>query len=394
VVLIRGLWKLLPGGTFAGAFQTPQAEYLCGTYEGQWVALREGSTCEALPDDATAGRIAAIGLCQHPSAQSVLVVGSGLGLCRQFLRLPQISSVTWAHPDPGYAGRVGAFIPANLRITDNRFQQLSGDIRRQLAQESASYDVVVLNLPDATNSVLNRYYTVEFYEQIRKALQPKGVLAVRVTAGENIMGTELINLGASIRLTLREVFAGLVLAPGEETWFTASDSATLSSDPAVLRDRFASIEEAEAVFSPDALLSVYLPDRAATALENYARADLPRTLLINRDGWRLYPRDGETTTHRGWPSAPPVTRRGTPGGGNCAPRCANCWGPGLNRQISPHTSSRPSTRAITGAKRSSCPATPTSRSLASCSAPRGVTVPVRRSWPCTAIVTAKARSSG
>jgi predicted membrane-bound spermidine synthase/Na+-translocating ferredoxin:NAD+ oxidoreductase RnfG subunit len=275
--------KLLPEDAPAGSFRTSQAEYLYGSYRGQWVALREGSTCEALPDKATAGQIAATSLCQNPTAESVLVVGSGLGLCDQFLQIPQIKNVTWAHTDPEYARTIDTFIPAELRISDSRFDRLSCDVRGMLAEDLQSYDIVVVNLPDATSSVLNRYYTVEFYDQIKRSLKSGGVLAVRVTAGENIMGTELINLGASIRLTLKKVFARLVLTPGEQTWFIASDSADLTSDPATLRDRFQSMEGSETVFPPEGLLSVYLPDRAAAALESYSHADLPEDLLINHD---------------------------------------------------------------------------------------------------------------
>ncbi|MHC4206904.1 MAG: hypothetical protein ACYSTT_19790, partial [Planctomycetota bacterium] len=35
--------KLLPKEALTGSFQTAQAEYLYGTYQGQWVAIREGS---------------------------------------------------------------------------------------------------------------------------------------------------------------------------------------------------------------------------------------------------------------------------------------------------------------------------------------------------------------
>jgi Na+-translocating ferredoxin:NAD+ oxidoreductase RnfG subunit len=101
------------------------------------------------------------------------------------------------------------------------------------------------------------------------------------------MGTELINLGASTKLTLEEVFSQLVLTPGEETWFIVSDSENLTSNPGTLRDRFASIEGGSSVYPPEALLSVYLPGRASTALENYSSADLPEELLINRDSMPL-----------------------------------------------------------------------------------------------------------
>ncbi|MDD5063973.1 MAG: 4Fe-4S binding protein [Phycisphaerae bacterium] len=275
--------KLLPKDTLQGSFQTAQAEYLYGVYHDQWVAVREGSTCEVLPDKTNAGRIAAIGLCQNPDAKRVLVVGSGLGLCYQFLNLRQIEKVTWANSDSEYVQKVSDFIPLKFRIDDQRLNLLSGDIRSSLAGEKQYYDLVILNLPDATSSVLNRYYTLEFYRQIKNAMRPDGVLAVRIAGGENIMGTELINLGASTKLTLQKVFSQLVLAPGDDTWFIASDSGKLTGDPGSLRDRFAAIKGGPDIFPPRALLSVYLPDRASIAMENYSGADLPDRLLINRD---------------------------------------------------------------------------------------------------------------
>lgn len=275
--------KLLPTETLTGSFQTAQAEYLYGLYHDQWIAIREGTVTEAIPDESTSGRIAAIGLCQKPDARRVLVIGSGLGLCRKFLRLSQIEQVTWAHCDSQYVQKVNRFIPAKFRIDDKRFYGLAGDVRSLLEKEKRYYDIVILNLPDATSSVLNRYYSLEFYQQVKESLSSDGVLEVRVAGGENIMGTELVNLGASMKLTLEKTFSRIVLTPGEETWFIASDSESLTGEPATLRDRFARIKGASDIFSPEALLSVYLPDRAASAFESYSGADLPEELLINRD---------------------------------------------------------------------------------------------------------------
>jgi len=275
--------KLLAEGRLEGSFQTAQAEYLYGDYRGQWVAIRQGSTCEVLPDYESAGRIAAISLCQRPDATRILVIGSGLSLCRQFLRLPQTEIVTWAHCDNEYVREINFILPAEFRINDKRFNAEASDIRSALAEKRLFYDIVIINLPDATSSVLNRYYTLEFYSQIKEALRSNGVLAIRVAGGENIMGTELINLGASTKLTLAKVFSQLVLTPGDDTWFIASDSKNLTGQPGTLRDRFAAIDGGADIFPPQALLSVYLPDRAATALESYAGADLPESLLINRD---------------------------------------------------------------------------------------------------------------
>jgi predicted membrane-bound spermidine synthase/Na+-translocating ferredoxin:NAD+ oxidoreductase RnfG subunit len=275
--------KLLPAEALKGSFQTAQAEYLYGIYQGQWVAIREGSVCEAMPDESTAGQIAALSFCQNPRAERVLVIGSGLGLCRELLRLSQIERVVWAHCDNEYVQEIERYIPSELKINDERFYRLDGDVRSMLAKEKGYYDIVILNLPDATSSVLNRYYTAEFYQQVKEALRSDGIVAVRMAGGENIMGTELINLGASTKLTLGKAFSQLVLTPGEETWFIVSDSETLTGEPDTLRERFAAIEGGTDVFPAEGLLSVYLPGRAATALENYSTADLPEDLLINRD---------------------------------------------------------------------------------------------------------------
>ena len=307
-------WRqLLGSGSPVGSFRTARAEYLYGVYRDQWISVSEGSVVEALPDEISAGQIAATVLCQNPHAKNVLVIGSGLGLCRQLLRLPQLDTVTWTHCDSEYVRKIGEIIPAELRIDDPRIHLLVGDVRSALKEQQGSFDggpvsrassprfeggpvpreaegtpstlfdAVILNLPDATSSVLNRYYTLEFYRLIRKSLSPNGVLAVRIAGGENIMGTELVNLGASTKLTLESIFSKLVLVPGEDTWFIASDSQEITGEPGTLRDRFASVEGAGGVFNPDALLSVYLPDRAASALKSYADADLPEEFLVNRD---------------------------------------------------------------------------------------------------------------
>jgi len=275
--------KLLPAASFTGSFQTAQAEYLYGVYQDQWVVMREGSVIETLPNDSTAGQIAAICLCQKPNSDKVLVIGSGLGLCQQFLRLPQIQTISWSHCDNEYVQEVIKVIPSEFEIVDDRLHRPDGDIRSLLAAEKQAFDIVILNLPDATNSVLNRYYTLEFYHQIKSALKPEGIFQVRIAGGENILGTELINLGASTKLTLEKVFSKLVITPGEDTWFIASDSENLTGDPGTLRDRFAGIDGASGVFNPQALLSVYLPERAAIAIENYLSADLPQEFLVNRD---------------------------------------------------------------------------------------------------------------
>jgi spermidine synthase/Na+-translocating ferredoxin:NAD+ oxidoreductase RnfG subunit len=275
--------RLLPRDSFRGVLHTAQAEYLYGEYRGQWVVVRDGAACETLPNLESAGQTAAVALCQKPDARRVLVIGSGLALCRRFLSLPQIEQVAWAHADGEYVARVQEHVPPQWRIEDSRFQPVAVELRRYLRSTSSRFDLVVLSLPDVTSSAFNRYFTMQAFTQVKAALSPGGLLAVSIVGGENVLGAELAGLGGSVKLTLAEVFTHLVLVPGDETWLLASDSPDLTGDPATLRDRFAAVPGAQDLFPPAGLLSVYLPDRAAQAMERYEKTGLPKALLVNRD---------------------------------------------------------------------------------------------------------------
>ncbi len=275
--------KLLPPDALAGSFHTAQAEYLYGTYQNQWVAMRQGSVVEAIPDPTSGGKVAAISLSQNPRASRVLVIGSGLNVCNQLLHLPQVKRLVWANPDNEYVEEVLKYMPSELRICDARFEGFSGEVRSMLGEQKGRFDLVIVNMLAPTDSVSNRFFTVEFFEQVKKSLGPDGVFAIRIPGGENILGTELVTIGASAKLTLGQVFEHLVLVPGDDGWFIASDANNVTSSPGVLRQRFAAIENAEEVYPSAGILSIYLPDRAAAANEAYSTVDLPAEHLINRD---------------------------------------------------------------------------------------------------------------
>lgn len=276
--------KLLPAESYKGAFQTAQAEYLYGSCNGQWTVCREGSACEAIPDPESAWKIIAVHLAQNPKAEKVLIIGSGMNLCREILRIPQISDVTWAHYDNGYVSKIEEQMPGNLKLDDRRFHPIvEGDIRGFLAKRKDYYDIVIVNVPDVTTSILNRYFTLEFNELVKSSLTQNGLLGIRLSGGENIIGPELAFIGASAMTTLGKAFAHFEIVPGDTTWFLVSDSSSLSGDPEILVRRFATDKEASHFFPAEGLLSIYIPDRAEMALGKYQSVKVLESTLLNTD---------------------------------------------------------------------------------------------------------------
>jgi len=278
--------RLLPKEGLLGSFATPQARYLYGWHGDQFNVIAWESVVESLPNREHAAEVAAIHLAQEPEARRFLVLGSGsFALCQALSGLPRTESVTWLSPDPGYPRELIKALPERLRTGADKLEVPANDVRQFLERMPGTYDLAILNLPNATTLVLNRYFTREFLGLLKSRLSANGVVGVRVAGGENVMGTELANLGASVFVTLKSVFRQIALKPGEETWLMASDGASLSVAPADLRDRFNAIRGADDLYPPEALMSHYLPDRIAFQLESYAGAEKADRgeLLVNTD---------------------------------------------------------------------------------------------------------------
>ena len=99
------------------------------------------------------------------------------------------------------------------------------------------------------------------------------------------MGDELVNMGATTYHTLLSVFEEVAIKPGDETWLLASNGGALIQDAATLRDRFAAIPGAAAVYPPEAVLDLFPADRIAFQREHYQQAVAADTgdLLLNSD---------------------------------------------------------------------------------------------------------------
>lgn len=283
----RASWsRLLPQKFYQGRFATAQAEYLYGEREGQFIVLCEGATCETLPNRERGGEVTAITLSQCPVAERVLVLGPmSLAICRQFAALPQIKDVVWLHPDPEYPQRLAAALsePFLSALDDVTIPQVDG--RTYLESTEDRFDLIILNLPDATTLVLNRCFTREFLSLVKNRLNKRGVAALRLTGASNFLGGELANLGASAMAIFEDLFKTIALKPGDESWLMGSQDVSLTESPEILRDRFAAIHGAATVYPAENLISLYPPDRIAFQQSRY-RETLEQTgkdLLINTD---------------------------------------------------------------------------------------------------------------
>ncbi len=159
---------------------------------------------------------------QRPDARKVLLVSGGVtGTAREILRYPAVTEVTYVELDPQIIEAGRRFLAENL--ADTRIKIVATDGRRFVRQTAERFDVVIVAVPDPSTSQLNRFYTAEFFAEVKRALAPGGVLAFGLGRYENYVSPELARMLASAHRTLRESFANVRMIPGGRVFFLASD---------------------------------------------------------------------------------------------------------------------------------------------------------------------------
>ena len=83
--------------------------------------------------------------------------------------------------------------------------------------------MVIVNVPDPSTSQLNRFYTREFFGEVRRILTPGGVLSFSLGTYENYLSPALARLIGIAERTLRAEFPNVLVLPGSRVFFLASD---------------------------------------------------------------------------------------------------------------------------------------------------------------------------
>lgn len=171
---------------------------------------------------------------QHPDPQSFLLIGGGLtGHVNEAAKY-QPDRIDYCEADP-WIFRLGRiYFPENK---DRNLQFIPKDGRSWLMKTMESrYDVVISSAGDPVTIGWNRYFTLEFYEEVRQHLNPGGIFSMQLSTGGNYVNEEGSALLAINYRTLKKVFPHVALVPGTSTYFIASD-VPLSLDYPAFLDR-------------------------------------------------------------------------------------------------------------------------------------------------------------
>jgi spermidine synthase len=90
------------------------------------------------------------------------------------------------------------------------------------------YDLIIVNLPDPFTAQINRFYTHEFFQMIKKVLKENGVFSFRVSSQVNYINKEQALYLSSLYRTLKLNFGEVKVLPGGNAIFLASPQRKLT----------------------------------------------------------------------------------------------------------------------------------------------------------------------
>ncbi|NIS62580.1 MAG: hypothetical protein GTO13_18310, partial [Proteobacteria bacterium] len=170
-----------------------------------------------------------------------LLVGGGISSSlAEILKHPTVSRVDYVELDPTLIALGRRLLPreATAAMDDPRVHIIHTDGRKYIKTTQSRYDVVLVNLPDPMTAQLNRFYTVEFFQEARRITLPRGILSLSLTSSENIVGLTLAQLLNSLHRSMSVAYPGVLVLPGSTArFFGTMEDGTLISDPQVLVDR-------------------------------------------------------------------------------------------------------------------------------------------------------------
>jgi len=240
--LILRRWKLIaPGYELVAEAESRYQNLALGRRGGQYSLYCDGQLSADFPDPYTFGPLAHFYLCQHPAPQHVLLLGGGAeGLLAQILLHP-VEQVDYVETDPRQISLLQPFLPEVDReaLADPRVRVHHLDARYYIKTQTDRFDLVIARLPEPTSALRARFFTDEFFAELRRACRKEAVLCLTAAAAPGELTPRSREYLATLQATLKRHFPHIIISWGDPAQVLAATShGLLTSNPDQLAARY------------------------------------------------------------------------------------------------------------------------------------------------------------
>lgn len=203
-------------GSIIDDIASPYGNIVVTKTDGQINIFENGVPVFSTTEIIVPEEIAHFAMAQRPLAKRVLLVGGGVAVPEL---LKYGARIDYLEQDP-------KLLDHTLKIlgSSSRVNPVVDDARRFIKKSKVIYDVVIVAVPDPHSAQLNRFYTEEFFREVKKVLKDDGVLVLNLSGSETYLSPAQRKLHSSVFKALKKTFQNVVFIPGEWFFYIASDA--------------------------------------------------------------------------------------------------------------------------------------------------------------------------
>lgn len=274
-----------PAATLLGGLDTHYQNLALVESQGLFSLYGDGQVMASFPDEIACERAVHFVMAQNPKARRILLLGGNPAGELPFLLQYPVEEVVYVERDPGVESLIQRAVPGLSRrfSQDPRLKRIHDDGPRYVRQCRRGFDVVLVHVPEPVTGSLNRYFTREFYQDVRAILAPTGFMHTSLEASERLE-QDASRMAGSIYRTLVSVFPEVKVTAGAPLQFFASGpGAVLSLDRAVLYQRSMPCMAMFKSFNPLYFLDAdeLAPDKIAFTAQRLRSSDAPVNTVMN-----------------------------------------------------------------------------------------------------------------
>lgn len=208
---------------------------------------------------------------QHRNPKKVLLLSGGVnGLAKEIIKYP-VDSIDYIEINPVLV-ELGKKYTKNLESP--KIVIKNEDARFFIKRTEEKFDVVIIALPEPSTAQMNRFYTLEFFTELKKRLNKDAVISFGLLPTDDYVSTEARSINSVIYNTLNKVFKNILIIPGNRNYFLASDAPLRSDITALIAEK-----KIENIY----VNPYYLDDSNINVRMKYIMKNIDKNTEINRD---------------------------------------------------------------------------------------------------------------
>lgn len=251
---------------------------------GLFTLYGDGQVMASFPDEVACERAIHVVMAQNPRARRILLLGGNpAGELPVLLRYP-VSEVVHVERDDAVGRLVRLATPGLAAALDRdpRLKRVLDDGPRYVKRCGSKFDVVLVHAGEPVTGAINRYFTREFYGDVRSILSPSGFMHTTLEASER-MERDASRLAGSVSRTLESVFPVVKVTAGSPlSFFAGGPQAGLTLDGEKLYQRSLASSVPFKSFNPLYFLDAdeLAPDKIAFTQQRLLDAGAPLNTVM------------------------------------------------------------------------------------------------------------------